>query len=358
MSRGTQALISRAALRHNYAQVEKHAPDAKIWAVVKANAYGHDARLVAQVLSHANGFAVSTILEAKQLRESGVENPIILLEGVTETEHWADASINNFEAVVHYDSQIDQLQENQLPQILNVWIKVDTGMHRLGFAPERVQDAIAKLATIKNINVVGTMTHLACADESESLQTTASQVSQFQKIAPEKLNTSIGNSAGLLRDKQWQGDWVRPGIMLYGSTPLSDASAESINLKPVMKFESPVIAIRTVKKGERIGYGHRWQAEQDSVIATLAVGYGDGYPRHAPNGTPVWLNGKIVPLSGRVSMDMIMVDATDLPTVQVGDVAELWGDNLSVDEVAKHVGTIGYELLTRISSRVEKILID
>lgn len=357
MSRGTRALISRSALQHNYAQVQRCAPDSKIWAVVKANAYGHDAVLVAQALDNADGFAVSTLDEGKALRDAGVTQPVILLEGVTEKSHWQDAADFQLECVVHNTTQLQELEQTSLQPQLKVWMKIDTGMHRLGFLPEEVADAKLRLMAIDVIHLCGQMTHLACADTPE-LPTSSEQVTLFHQCADSRLPSSIGNSAGILTGNNFQGDWVRPGIMLYGAVAITNQSAAETGLKPVMNFETPVIALRTVRQGEKIGYGHRWQAEGDRRIATLAAGYGDGYPRHAPNGTPVYINGVIAPLAGRVSMDMIMIDVTDVPQIEVGDIAQLWGDKLPVDEVAEHIGTIGYELLTRISPRVPKELID
>jgi alanine racemase len=357
MSRGTRALISQSALKHNYARVQQCAPNSKIWAVVKANAYGHDALLVAQALSHADGFAVSTLDEGRSLRDAGIEQPIILLEGVTEAEHWQHAAEFELECVVHNETQLKELESIALETSLRVWMKIDTGMHRLGFLPEQVASAKARLSAIKHVQLCGQMTHLACADTPE-LSTSTEQVEAFNFYRDSALLSSIGNSAAIMTGETFQGDWVRPGIMLYGAVAITNQSAADSDLKPVMNFETPVIAVRLVRKGEKIGYGHCWQAKRDSVIATLAAGYGDGYPRHAPNGTPVWINGSRAELVGRVSMDMIMIDITDISGVTVGDIAQLWGDKLPVDEVAKHIGTIGYELLTRISPRVTKELID
>jgi len=358
MSRGTRAYISQKALHHNYEMVKKYAPNSKVWAIVKANAYGHGAINVAHTLDEADGFGVSTLNEAIALRDSGITSAILLLEGVTEAEHLSSASSHNFECVLHSIEQVEQIKCQDFIHPLRVWIKVDTGMHRLGIEPELLSDIRQELAAITGIELAGIMTHLACADDDENYQTTQRQIERFENCVTPDDTLSIANSAAILSWKDTHRGWVRPGIMLYGASPMANKSAMEFQLKPVMTLMSPVIAIRSVLKGEAIGYGHRWRADRDSKIATLAIGYGDGYPRHAPNGTPVWLHNNRVPLVGRVSMDMIMVDVTDLDSVSIGDQVELWGGSLSVDEVAQFVGTIGYELLTRISPRVTHELVD
>ncbi len=358
MSRGTRALISRSALQHNFAQVKLRAPSSKIWAVVKANAYGHGASAVAKVLSDADGFAVSTFDEGIALRNDGISKPIILLEGVTDGSQLAEVARQRFHCVVHCREQVEQIASESTTDPLIVWLKADTGMHRLGFSPNEVAAIRAQLQSFSHVKLSGIMTHLACADDQAQNETTNAQVSQFQEITQLTDITSIGNSAGIIMNERWHGDWVRPGIMLYGATPVATKSAASLDLQAVMTFQSPVIAVRRVQRGEGVGYGHRWHAPRDSVIATLAAGYGDGYPRHAPDGTPVWVNGQIAPLVGRVSMDMLMIDVTDLAQVQVGDMAELWGEHLPVDQVASAIDTIGYELLTRLSGRVPLEFVD
>jgi len=358
MSRGTLAKISQSALLHNFKRVQEYAPNSKIWAVVKANGYGHGASLVAQTLTQADGFAVSTIAEGIALREEGIKQPIILLEGVTDSAHIAAASAFDLICVIHCDEQLRQLISYQEIPPLTVWLKIDSGMHRLGFSAQEVDQARQLLSSIPVVNLAGMMTHLACADNPEQNVVTERQLELFHRHVTSNDCISIANSAAIVSNAHWHGDWVRPGIMLYGASPVMDKTANDLQLRAAMTFVSPVIALHNIKRGEGIGYGHRWHAQRDSIIATLAVGYGDGYPRHAPDGTPVWLNGEIVPLAGRVSMDMIMVDVTDLASVSVGDVAELWGQNLPVDLVAKYIGTIGYELVTRLSPRVDHEMVD
>jgi alanine racemase len=358
MSRGTRATISASALCHNLKRVQIFAPSSKIWAVVKANAYGHGAGRVASVLKDADGFAVSTFDEAKSLRDEGIKHPIILLEGVTDKNHLVALAEHGFDCVFHCWEQLEDLDRLATDFVLNVWLKIDTGMHRLGFQPSDIDQVKERLLSYPQIKLNGLMTHLACADDSKNAQVSESQVEQFLSVTSNTDVSSIGNSAAIVTNQKWHGDWVRPGIMLYGASPIADVTAETLGLKPAMAFTTPVIAIRKIAEGECVGYGHRWKAKRESIIATLAVGYGDGYPRHAPDGTPVFLNGQTVPLVGRVSMDMVMVDVTDSLHVAVGDTAELWGTNLPVDQVAKAIGTIGYELLTRVSPRVPLVSVD
>ncbi len=352
MSRCTRAIIRTSALKHNLDQVRQYAPGSRVWSVVKAGGYGHGATIVAQALIETDGFAVATLDEALALRQQGINHPILLLEGVTDSEHWLVAVTESLQCVVHCDEQIEQLKQVSLDSPLSVWIKIDTGMHRLGFAPERVGSIVSELQTLTNISVAGSLTHLASADEAPKDAVTQQQIKTFYDVAPADSLHSIANSAGIIRHMNSHADWIRPGIMLYGASPVAVQRAKDFGLRPVMTLEAPVIAIRVIAEGECVGYGHCWQAKQPSRIATLAIGYGDGYPRHAPDGTPVWLNGQCVPLVGRVSMDMLTVDVSGLDSVAVGDMAELWGENLSVDKVAEHIGTIGYELLTRVSTRV------
>lgn len=355
MSRGTVAVINKAALRHNLDVVRRFAPDSKVWAIVKANAYGHGATDVALALTGADGFAVATLKEAVELRDSGVTAPILLLEGVAETAQLTVAEQYGLQVVLQTKEQV--MDAIEFPGSLHVWVKIDTGMHRLGLLPEQVAEVRALVSGASRIRVAGWMTHFACADNGPGNSATVHQIERFDRVVAATEPSCLANSAAIIDWPATQRDWVRPGIMLYGASPFSDRSAESLGLLPAMSLQAPVISLRQIDAGEFVGYGYRWQAQRPTTIATLAIGYGDGYPRHAPDGTPVWLNGQIVPLVGRVSMDMVMVDVTD-NAVQLGDIAQLWGDQLPVDEVASHIDTIGYELLTRVSPRVERSYLD
>jgi len=359
MNRGTQALIDPAALAHNLRCVRQWAPEARVWAVVKANAYGHGAERAAQALNTADGYAVATLGEAIELRRYQPHHPILLLEGVNRLAQLTQVADYQLQSVVHCQEQLEHLRQADLQRLdaapLSVWLKVDSGMHRLGFAPADLEAARTLLAGLAGVQLEGVMTHLACADEPNRPEPTRQQLTRFGACVRPADRLSIANSAAVIAWPETHRDWVRPGIMLYGSSPFAERDGVDLGLRPVMTLTAPVLAVRSVAAGETIGYGQAWRAERESRIATLAIGYGDGYPRQAPNGTPIWLNGQTVPLAGRVSMDMLMVDVTDLAQVAVGDNAELWGNRLSVDRVARAVGTIGYELLTRLTARVERV---
>lgn len=355
MSRGTCAIIDAKALQANLARVRELAPNSRIWAAIKADAYGHGAINTARALPQADGFALATLGEAEQLRAAGVQKPLILLEGTVDAEQARRAIELNCATVVHQPDQLAQLEAlGALVRSQSLWLKVDTGMHRLGVAPESVADYWSRLSALSD-QPVGLLSHFAAADETDPAPTEA-QLAVFERAEQNTLNApvSLANSAAILAWPVSHRDWVRPGIMLYGSSPGLGKTAQQLGLAPVMTLTAPVIAMREVAVGERVGYGGRWRAERPSRIATLAIGYGDGYPRHAPDGTPIWLGGQRVPLAGKVSMDMLSVDITDLAQVQLGDQAELWGSQLCVDEVARHIDTLGYELLTRVSSRVPR----
>lgn len=354
-----RALIDTHALRHNLGTLRAYAPGAKIMAVVKANAYGHGLVSTALALADADAFAVARLDEGIVLRTAGVRAPIVLLEGVFSAEQLAEAAHHGFELVVHDPSQLKLLEAHRGPERFVVWIKIDTGMNRLGFRPEAFAEALARLRALPVPALdLRLMTHLARADERE-VWMTREQVAAFDGAiaaagltGANRLATSIGNSAGILGWPNAHGDWVRPGLALYGVSPFEGDTAERHGLKPVMTLETTVLTVRRVKQGETVGYAGAWRAGRDSSIAILAVGYGDGLPRHLRNGTPVSIGGTRYPLVGRVSMDMIAVDVTDAPQVGVGSRAVVWGADLPVEEVATHAGTIPYELLCGVSQRV------
>ncbi len=355
MSRGTQAIIHLDAVQHNFSVAHSLAPNSKRMAVVKADGYGHGAQQISKALHNSDGFAVATLAEAEALHIAGINQNKLLLEGVANPDQLQKANDLNLWLVVHKLEQIDWLTACSLPnQHWNVWLKVDTGMHRLGLPPNSVPAALTALSELETVASVTLMTHFARADEIGNAHTQR-QIQLFNSLTDKACETSLCNSPGIFFWPEAHGSWIRPGIMLYGASPSADKTAKELGLKPAMTLNSPIIDIHQIKAGESVGYGGRWTAKSDSVIATLAIGYGDGYPRHAPNNTPVWINGKIAKLVGTVSMDMLCVDISNLEEVQCGDIAELWGANLPVDEVAKHCGTIGYELLTRVMPRVEKV---
>lgn len=361
MSRPTEILIHRDALLDNCQLAKRLSPASNLVAVVKADAYGHGVEAIAETLANeVDMFAVSSLEEAITLRDAGIFKPILLLEGCFSADEHHVVSQLNVELVVHNHQQITMLAESELINPVNVWLKIDTGMHRLGIAPENTLSYYEQLNKLKQVNKVVLTTHLASADSKER-EYTEMQLSRFeQAIAPIKqgCERSIGNSAGLLAWPTSRSDWNRPGIMLYGLTPFDYSHVEGDQLQPVMSFLSQVIAIRDIEAGESVGYGNTWTAERPSRIATVAVGYGDGYPRTAKSGTPVLVNGQRATLAGRVSMDMISVDVTDIKQVEVGDEVELWGQRLHANEVAKWADSIGYELVTRMPKRTKRRLVD
>ena len=352
MTRATRAVIDLSALRHNLAQTRRAAPQSKIIAVVKANGYGHGLMRVARALSGVDAFGVACLDEALALRAAEITTPIVLLEGFTLPEDIEQLARHDLQAVVHHDTQV-QMLEAAASKPLAVWLKVDTGMHRLGFAPAVVPAMHARLTRCAGVAPdIRFMTHLANADDRGSALT-VQQVALFEDtIRGFDGERSIGNSAGLLGWPECRSDWVRPGIMLYGVSPFAEASGAQHGLRPVMTLHSELIAVNHFRRGDPIGYGGIWRCPEDMPVGVVAIGYGDGYPRHAESGTPVLVNGRRVPLVGRVSMDMVCVDLRRQPRARVGDPVILWGDGLPVEEVAQHAGTIGYQLLCAVTQRV------
>lgn len=357
MTRLIRAVISGAALRANLAAIRRQAPRSKIMAVVKANAYGHGLVPTALALEDADAFAVARIEEAVALRAAGIVQPIVLLEGVFNSSQLAEAARLNLDLVVHDPLQIALLEGESRVHTFVLWLKVDTGMNRLGFRVEEFPAALQRLRGLgARAREIRLLTHLARADERDATMTGV-QIQKFRALTQGLgLATSIANSAGILSQPVAQGDWVRPGLALYGASPFPGESAARFGLTPAMNLETTVISTRRVPAGESVGYGGAWVAHRDSVIAILAAGYGDGLPRHLPTGTPVLVAGQRLPLVGRVSMDMIAVDASGVPGVHVGTVAQLWGADLPVEEIARLAGTIPYELLCAVSQRVPLVL--
>jgi len=352
--RPTRATIRLSDIANNYQVANGLAPASRSIAVIKANAYGHGMVEVAETLqSMVPVFAVALMEEALQLRDAGINKPILLLQGPSVAADIDESAGNNFWLLLHQQQQFDWLLSAELTNPVNVWLKVDTGMHRLGFATGELERLCPDLYSSPNVHDdVVLCTHLACADDPEDPMT-REQVRLIRQCSRQyNLPLSIANSAGILFWPESHAQWNRPGYMLYGLCPTGAFESGSNGLRPAMTMSSEIIAIRQVKPGEGVGYGQDWVASRNSIIGTIPIGYGDGYPRHAPSGTPVLVNGKRVALTGRVSMDAISVDLTDLETVEIGDPVELWGQNLSVNEVASFAGTIGYELLAGLTGRV------
>lgn len=358
MSRPARALVDAEALRHNLLQVRQHAPRAKVMAVVKANAYGHGLSWVSRTLGEADAFGVSSIEEGIQLRKAGVTKPVCLLEGFFTADELPQLAEFQLSPTLHHDMQLQILAQAKPGTKLPVWVKIDTGMHRLGFTPERLADVLKQLRQCAVVGDIRVMSHLATADVTTDT-TTKSQIDCFLSQAKGLgLETSLANSAGILAWPESHLDWVRPGIMLYGSSPVAGKSAAQFKLKPVMTLQTALIAVQRRHKGEAIGYGGDWHCPEDMPVGVAAIGYGDGYPRHVPPGTPVLVNGKRVPLIGRVSMDMITLDLRTQAQAKVGDPVVLWGEGLPVDEVAQSAGTISYELLCHVADRIPRVVIN
>ena len=353
MSPLIRAVIDTRALRANLETIRTRARGARVMAVIKANAYGHGLVQTALALPQADAFAVARLEEGIALREAGVSQSIVLLEGVFESEQLIEAALHRLQIVVHNEFQVALLESFSGSYPFIVWLKIDTGMNRLGFRCEEFPPVLERIRNLtRPVREIRVLTHLARADEREN-PATASQLSRFREVTRGLfLSNSIGNSAGIFGWPDACGDWVRPGLALYGLSPFANESAASLGLRPAMTLETSVITVRDVPPGESVGYGGAWSASRRSRIAIVAGGYGDGILRTLPSGTPVLIEGRRAPLVGKVSMDMIAVDVTDLPAVQVGTRCTLWGSELPVDEIAARAGTISYELLCGVRQRV------
>lgn len=359
MTRPSQARLDLGALRHNVALARELAPRARLMAVVKANAYGHGAVTMARELEpRVDALAVACTEEAMELREAGIRCPILLLEGVFEASELLLAAEFGFWITVDNDQQLQWLEATALPQPVGCWLKIDTGMHRLGALPAQVASFYQRLLACGKVAGLPVLsTHFASADELHNPQTWQ-QIELFEAATTglEGLR-SAANSPATLAWPRAHYDWIRPGFMLWGNSPFAEPQPQAEQLRPVMTLTSAVISVREIAAGECVGYGASWQAQRPSRIATVTIGYGDGYPRTATSGTPVLVNGRRGTLAGRVSMDMITVDVTDLPPVAIGDPVVLWGEGLPVGDVARHAGTIGYELLTRMPMRTPRVIV-
>ncbi len=355
MTRPARALIDAQALHHNLQRVRALAPDSRVMAVVKANAYGHGLLRVARILLEAQAFAVASFEEGVALRNAGVAHPIFLLQGFYDSEELAELGHYRFAPVVHHETQLAALEGSRQAGPIDVWLKVDTGMHRIGFPPEEASQVFRRLEACPVVHRIRLMSHLANADDLAD-STTRHQIERFKAVSTGlEAERSLANSAGVVAWPESHFDWVRPGIMLYGVSPLGARSAAELGLKPVMTLTSRLIAVNRCRRGERVGYGGEFVCPEDMSVGVVAIGYGDGYPRHARTATPVLLNGERAALIGRVSMDMITVDLRRHAGAAVGDPVVLWGKGLPVEEVAQCAGTIGYELLARMPPRVPRV---
>jgi len=362
INRPILASIHIEAFRHNLNRVRELAPESKIWSVIKSRSYGHSFEAALQGLASSDGFALLNMQNALRLREHGWQGRILLLEGLFHENELALAEELSCDLVVHCESQVEWLERYKSHKPFNVFLKMNTGMNRLGFKPDAYRTAFHRLhaAGCKMHH----MTHFANADEVDKLPTVGSQLELFNDtINGLDAPTSLANSAAILWHRNALGDWVRPGIMLYGASPTGIyADIQNAHLKAVMHLQSQIIDIQELQKGDRIGYGGRFAAPEAMRVGIIACGYADGYPRHAKDGTPVWVSdgskdgGVICPIAGRVSMDMLSIDLRNASDAKIGTVVELWGDRVPVDNVAQMSDTIGYELLCAVAPRVPVIV--
>ncbi len=358
MRRMAQVTVDPDALRHNLARAREAAgPGRRVMAVVKADAYGHGLAEAAQALAEADALAVACIGEAACLRELGWRGRVVVLEGVGDAAGLREAAALGVDLVVHAPEQLALLEASPPRRPLDLWLKLDTGMHRLGFDPDEAAALQARVAALPGAGTVRWMTHLACADERAS-PATARQLERFARaLAGLPGERSAANSGGLLAWPQARLDWVRPGIMLYGVSPFAGGEGAREGLRPAMRFETRLIAVTRRRRGDALGYGGAWVCPEDMPVGVAAAGYADGYPRHAPAGTPVLVRGREAALVGRVSMDMILVDLRAVPEARPGDVVALWGPELPVERVAARAGTIAYELLCAAGARAGRRLL-
>ena len=357
MSRPTRIYIDEHALLHNVQRVKQCAPDSKIIAMVKANAYGCGlARVLPILTEHVYAFGVACLEEARMLRALNCLAPCILVQGVFSADELLQVISFNLQCVVHQANQLQWILTTPLAEKIKVWVKVDTGMHRLGFHPDEVPAVMHALQACPWVDMeIGLMTHLAFADEPNHSDNQA-QLRVFNNLPDFGVHVvrSIANSAAIMALPDMHADVVRPGIMLYGVSPFANQTGYDLGLIPVMRFESAITVIHHYPAYSRIGYCGTWQSDRPCIIGIVGVGYGDGYPRHVGPGTSVWVNGMMVPVVGLISMDMLTVDLTDCPNVHIGDVVELWGQYVPVERVAKSAGTIPYELLCQVTQRVRE----
>jgi len=370
MSQTAVALINSGAIRHNFQVLKDRASDCKLMPVLKANAYGHGMVQVAQLLPDADAFAVARVGEGVKLRAAGILQRVVVLGGCIDDIELVQALEHELDVVVHHESQLAVLQNYSGGRKARVWVKVDTGMGRLGFSPVALPSVLTRIDAMGCVAAIECiMTHLACADDADNpmtlrqLQCFDGSLQAAAKLELTKYSgdISVANSAAILQwpdtlqhseKLQYSGsNWVRPGIALYGVPPMEKLSSASFDLVPAMTFRSRLIAVKTLQEGDSVGYGAEWIAARPTVIGIAAVGYGDGYPRGVAAGTCVYIHGARAPLVGRVSMDMMAIDVTGIPAVQVGDTLELWGKHIEAQEIAAASGTIAYELLTQLSRR-------
>jgi alanine racemase len=354
MPRPIRVRFDSSALAHNLETARRRAPHSKIWAVIKANAYGHGLLRAAEALRAAGGYALLDLNDAARLREAGFAHPVLLLEGIFEPRDLDAVEAMHLSPVLHTAEQIAMLEAASLKRPIDIYLKCNSGMSRLGFTGAAMGAAYTRVKALKQVKSITLMTHFADADGPTGV---AGQLSAFDAaIAGLAGARSLANSAATLRYPETHGDWVRPGIMLYGGSPFPEESAASLGLRPAMTLSSELISVQSLKAGEGVGYGFIYHTERDMRVGVVACGYADGYPRHAPGGnaqgTPILVDGVRCRTVGRVAMDMLYVDLTPVPQARIGSKVTLWGDGLAADEVATAAGTVSYELFCALAARV------
>jgi len=361
VSFGPRASIRLDALAHNFERLRNASPGSRVLAAVKANAYGHGLIGISRALTAADALAVARLCEADQLREAGIDTDIVVMGGVITAAEQQRAEHLGCDLVVHSEYQVELLERGS-QSFARVWLKIDTGMRRLGVRPADSPDLLARLRRVLPESCLGVMTHLANADALRDPDMTRRQFEAFAAVASNAdVDISIANSAALLGWRDRLADaaapacgseaWIRPGISLFGISPLAGVSARDLGLLPVMNFDTTLIAVKPLAAGEPVGYGGTWRSGRDTMLGIAAAGYGDGYSRIVPSGTPVLVNGRRVGLAGVVSMDLLAVDLGPGATDRIGDPVRLWGEGLPVEEIAGHAGTTAYALVTGVRDR-------
>ena len=354
MTRPSRVIIDIKALEHNFSRIKELVHNSKIMAIIKADAYGHGIVRVAKTLRDADAFGVACLEEAEQLRIASITTPIILLEGPYKPNDLSLIIKLNLEVVIHNEYQLELLEKSKIDGSIKVWLKIDTGMHRLGFSVDKTEEMLRRLMLCRNINSTPIlMSHLATANEKNHALT-YQQLDSFREISKiVNVEKTIANSAAVINFPDVHFDWVRPGLMLYGVSPLINSCGHDHGLKSVMTLESEIISIQYLSKGEPVGYGATWRCPENMPVGIIAAGYGDGFPRHAKSGTPILVNNIRCPLIGRASMDMLTIDLRNQSNAKIGDRVVLWGGSLPIEEIASYAETIPYELLCGVHKRLQ-----
>ena len=354
MTRPSRVIIDIKALEHNFSRIKELVHNSKVMAILKADAYGHGIVRVAKTLRDADAFGVACLEEAEQLRIASITTPIILLEGPYKPNDLSLIIKLNLEVVIHNEYQLELLEKSKIDGAIKVWLKIDTGMHRLGFSVDKTEEMLRRLMLCRNINSTPIlMSHLATANEKNHALT-YQQLDTFREISKiVNIEKTIANSAAVINFPDVHFDWVRPGLMLYGVSPVINSCGHDHGLKSVMTLESEIISIQYLSKGEPVGYGATWRCPENMPVGIIAAGYGDGFPRHAKSGTPILVNNIRCPLIGRASMDMLTIDLRNQSNAKIGDRVVLWGGSLPIEEIATYAETIPYELLCGVHKRLQ-----